>query len=400
MALTVHEPRVAFDQVSLFETKAEYCSGPIPNFSGRTISLFSGAGGLDLGLEKAGFETLACVEFDPNSRATLRKNRPNWKLVSGSGVEPGDIRHVSGEEILAETGLKLGEVDLLAGGPPCQSFSNMGLRRGEQDPKNGDLYLHYLRLVRELQPRGIIFENVEGFNHEQHRAVRTSLLSQLEALGYTLATGVLVAADYGDPQVRRRFVVIGVLGEEAPRLPIPTHFESTKSHHDFCIRTGIQVPFQPYVTVRDAFDQMERNRAQIPFDLKMGVSDVVLERMKYIGPGQNFKVLPEELLPNCWKSGRHQGADTFGRLRLDRPSVTIRTSGYNPAKGRYIHPTENRGLSTAEMAALQSFPPEYEFVCSTGRPTLVGVGRMIGNAVPINLATALGRSVARCLASL
>jgi DNA (cytosine-5)-methyltransferase 1 len=362
--------------------------------------LFSGAGGLDLGLEKAGFETLACVEFDPNSRATLRKNRPNWKLIKGSGAEPGDIRHVCGDEILESTGLKLGDVDLLSGGPPCQSFSNMGLRRGEQDPKNGDLYLHYLRLVKELQPRSIIFENVEGFNHEQHKAVRTSLLNQLEQLGYALSTGVLVAADYGDPQIRRRYVVIGVRGTEAPRLPIPTHFESAKTHRDFCIRTGLHVPFQPYVTVKEAFDQMERNRSKIPYDLKMGVSETVLARMKYIGPGQNFKVLPEEMLPDCWKSGRHQGADTFGRLRLDRPSVTIRTSGYNPAKGRYIHPTENRGLSTAEMAALQSFPPGYEFVCSTGRPTLVGVGRMIGNAVPINLATALGRSVAQCLATL
>jgi DNA (cytosine-5)-methyltransferase 1 len=101
-------------------------------------------------------------------------------------------------------------------------------------------------------------------------------------------------------------------------------------------------------------------------------------------------VLPMEMRPDCWKSGKHQGADTFGRLRLDRPSVTIRTSAYNPAKGRYIHPTENRGLSTLEMAVLQSFPEDWAFECD-GKPSLVAIGRMIGNAVPIKLASALGQ---------
>ena len=124
----------------------------------------------------------------------------------------------------------------------------------------------------------------------------------------------------------------------------------------------------------------------------MNISEKVRQRMQRIGPGQNFKALPMEMRPDCWRNGRHQGADTFGRLRLDRPSVTIRTSSYNPSKGRYIHPTEDRGLSTLEMAVLQSFPEEWRFVCA-GRPTLVGIGRMIGNAVPIGLATALGHAI-------
>ena len=130
----------------------------------------------------------------------------------------------------------------------------------------------------------------------------------------------------------------------------------------------------------------------------MNISQVVQDRMALIRQGQNFKVLPMDMRPNCWKEGRHQGQDTFGRLRADRPSVTIRTAAYNPAKGMYIHPYENRGLSSHEMAALQSFPPEWEFKCEgMKKVTLVSVGKQIGNAVPPLMAKAIGLAVRRAL---
>ena len=125
----------------------------------------------------------------------------------------------------------------------------------------------------------------------------------------------------------------------------------------------------------------------------MNHSAEMREKMALIGPGQNFKVLPFELRPDCWRSGKHQGQDTFGRIRGDRPAPTIRTAAYNPTKGRYIHPTENRGLNTAEMAVLQDFPPEWRFRSAKGAPKLVSVGRQIGNAVPPGLAEALGRAL-------
>ena len=126
----------------------------------------------------------------------------------------------------------------------------------------------------------------------------------------------------------------------------------------------------------------------------MGVSAPVEERMNYVGVGQNFKVVPAELLPNCWKSGKHVGSDTFGRLNPAEPSVTIRTAGYNPSKGRYIHPYENRGLDTIEMAKLQAFPSDWYFHCHDRKKvTLVSAGRQIGNAVPPPLAQMLGYSV-------
>jgi DNA (cytosine-5)-methyltransferase 1 len=119
----------------------------------------------------------------------------------------------------------------------------------------------------------------------------------------------------------------------------------------------------------------------------MNISDVVRDRMTYISPGENFHVLPMDKRPNCWKNGKHQGTDTFGRLKLNEPSVTIRTAAYNPMKGKYIHPIEDRGLSTHEMAAIQGFPCSWVFKCEKREKiTLVVSGKQIGNAVPPRLA--------------
>lgn len=364
------------------------------------VSLFSGAGGLDLGLESAGFETKACVEMDPNCRATLMQNRPGWILIDGKDKSrPGDIRSVDGEQILAALGTGRGNIDVVAGGPPCQSFSNLGLKRGRHDPVNGDLYQEYVRVVQQLLPKAIIFENVEGFNHAKHTDVRDYLFKELGEMGYKLASGVLNAASFGDPQIRKRFVVIGVR-EFRPLLPAPTHFESEQKYRSFFDSEALVVPpFRKFNTVQTALDELSswdlRGRSDL---LTMGVSNTVLARMKLISQGENFKVLPEDMRPTCWKTGKHQGNDTFGRLCSNRPSVTIRTSAYNPAKGRYIHPFEHRGLSTLEMAVLQSFPEGWKFKCS-GRQTLVGIGKMIGNAVPLNLSRALGLAVMNILDS-
>ncbi len=360
------------------------------------VSLFSGGGGLDLGLEQAGLETLACVEMDKHARATLAANRPQWQLIDGTGETPGDIRHVDGKTLLAQVNKKRGEVDVIAGGPPCQSFSNLGLKKGANDPINGDLYAHYLRLVEQVLPRAILFENVEGFAHPRNADVQQGLEAKLNDLGYKTISGILISANYGDPQLRRRFVMIGVRKGQ-PLLPAPTHFENEAKHQAFFDAETVPAgTFRAFQTVDNAFQLLTFWNKDRPDAVQMGISPKVVERMKLLGPGENFKALPREMLPDCWRSGGHQGADTFGRLWLDRPSVTIRTSAYNPSKGRYIHPTEHRGLSTLEMAVLQSFPEEWRFVCA-GRPSLVAIGRLIGNAVPVGLARALGLALRAAL---
>ena len=149
--------------------------------------------------------------------------------------------------------------------------------------------------------------------------------------------------------------------------------------------------FHPWVTVAEAFASIppgHRNRSDYAL---MNISPVVRQRMSCLQQGENFKALPMDMRPNCWKNGKHQGQDTFGRLRADRPSVTVRTAAYNPAKGMYIHPFENRGLSSHEMAALQSFPADWIFRCKgSDKVTLVSVGKQIGNAVPPLTARAVG----------
>ena len=360
------------------------------------ISLFTGAGGLDLGLELAGFETLGCIEVDKDCRETLKHNRHGWKLIDGSNHDlPGDIRGVNPHDVLAIFGLKRGELGLVVGGPPCQPFSNLGKKEGQHDCHNGDLYAEFTRMVDGLLPRGFIFENVEGFAQQKHEGIRNFMFSEFKRLGYRMTSHVLCSADYGDPQVRKRYVILGIRGIDHIALPMPEFFETNSKAIQFYGRIG-----REFVGQAKSWRNMGESLAQIPIPrltrsdcIQMGVSEVVAMRMSLVGAGENFKVLPIELLPNCWKSGKHQGQDTFGRLRADKPSVTIRTSAYNVSKGRFIHPFEDRGLNTAEMAALQSFPFEYEFKC-VGKPTLVGIGKMIGNAVPIRLARALGQAMA------
>lgn len=388
------------------ETGTEYVDiSSLPVFSnGRTrhvISLFSGAGGLDIGLEQAGFSTAVAVENDIDCRETLRFNRPEWKLFEKStweenGVqkqrEPGDIRMIDSSEILELANLKKGQTDLVVGGAPCQPFSNIGKKQGKDDEKNGDLFLEFVRIVKGVQPRGFIFENVAGITQGKHSEVLTYMYNQFEGEGYSISYAILNAADYGVPQTRERFFLIGLKGSRKPAFPLPSHFRSKILWEKFSRKLDQKPSYLPknWVSVKKAFSKIPTNSNNRSDYALMNVSQKVIDRMRLIKQDENFKVLPMDMRPNCWKNGKHQGQDTFGRLNENQPSVTIRTAAYNPSKGKYIHPNENRGLSTIEMAALQDFPKKWIFKClKREKITLVSGGRQIGNAVPPGLAKAL-----------
>ena len=369
------------------------------------VSLFSGAGGLDIGLEDSGFQTAVCVEYDIDCRETLRFNRPEWKLFE-EGVKvvegkissriPGDIREIEVEELLEFANLKKGEASLVVGGAPCQPFSNIGKKLGKDDEKNGDLFLEFVRIVKGVEPEAFIFENVVGITQQKHSDVIAYMMDKFKGLGYGISHTVLNAANYGVPQRRERFFLIGIKGVENPAFPLPTHFKNRKHYETFMDEVGGESngPFKKWVSVKKAFEKLPKGYTERSDYALMNISEKVVERMKYIEQGKNFKVVPDHLLPNCWKNGKHQGNDTFGRLVDDLPSVTIRTAAYNPSKGMYIHPSENRGLSTIEMATLQSFPYDWKFkVKSRDKVTLVSGGRQIGNAVPPGLAEALGSAI-------
>ncbi len=414
------EPNVVYNKSSLkiyLNTKSNVKYIDINNdnnkrngFHNTVVSLFSGAGGLDIGLEQAGFITKVCIENDIHCRETLKYNRPDW-LRFEEGIkysegklekrEPGDIRDIGVRELLEFANLKEKSVGLVVGGAPCQPFSNIGKREGKDDEKNGDLFLEFVRMVKGIQPKAFIFENVAGITQSKHNDVIKYMIESFAGSGYGISYTILNAANYGVPQRRERFFFIGIKGIVNPAFPLPTHIKDEKAWFVFTKdfkEKPLGVP-KKWISVKDALSRLPINYKLRDDYAVMNISPKVLERMTFIKQGENFKVLPYELRPECWRNGKHQGQDTFGRLIADIPSVTIRTAAYNPAKGMYIHPFENRGLDTIEMAKLQDFPFEWQFRCHNRKKlTLVSGGKQIGNAVPPGLARALGIAIKKQIA--
>lgn len=383
---------------------------PAQNRKYSVISLFTGAGGLDIGLEESGFTTEVCIEYDDDCRETLKFNRKDWKLFDSDtkivrGKEkkriPGDIRAISVTELLKFSNLKKGNIDLVVGGAPCQPFSNIGKKLGKNDQKNGDLFLEFVRMVKGLKPKAFLFENVVGITQEKHSDVIEYMINKFKGLGYGITYSILNSANYGVPQRRERFFMLGIKGIDEPAFPLPTHWKDVKHYNSFISEldtTPSCIQYKKWNSVYDAFKSLDDNFVNRPDYAIMNISDMVKTRMTYIRQGENFKVLPLDLRPNCWKEGKHQGNDTFGRMIGELPSCTIRTAAYNPAKGQYIHPTEDRGLSTVEMAALQTFPYTWVFKCKGNKKmTLVSGGKQIGNAVPPLLAKYIGLAIKKQL---
>lgn len=348
------------------------------------ISLFTGIGGLDAGLEESGFVPKVCVEIEENFRKTANLNFPHWPFISDQG---GDITKISPHALLEFAGLRQGEAALVTGGAPCQPFSNIGKRLGAEHEGEGRLFENFVKVVVAARPAMFLFENVEGMTHAKHQTIIQYMQRKFEAIGYSVNMTVLDASWYGVPQRRKRLFVIGRRDGLTPLFPFRTHADDPEHEWQRYLEAGATPPwkFDRSVTVKDAFATLTKKDLASNRCLVMKNSEYMKKRMQYIKGNGNFKDLPLHMRPQCWKNGRHQGADTFGRLDLHKPSVTIRTCAYNPTKGRYIHPMENRGLNTLEMATLQSFPKQWRYIGS-----LVSVGKQIGNAVPFQLAAKLG----------
>lgn len=343
-----------------------------------TLDLFAGAGGLTEGFKRAGgYRVVKAVELDPSAAATFRQNH-------------GDVVHAGGIEEWVDAG-DVPEVDVVLGGPPCQGFSLLG-RRDENDERN-TLWRQYARTLLIAQPRYFVLENVAAFLKTaefaglQGATARGGFLSD-----YALEFGVLNAAEHGAAQTRRRAIVIGCRRDIVhPGLPEPSS--------------------APQRTVRDAFDGVAANPTEVllpprhvdvdglrfpgPFrsdqlHLTRQYRSTTLARIRHIPEGGNRGDIPERLLPPCWKKHKTGSMDVMGRLRWDRPSVTIRTEFFKPEKGRYLHPVEHRAITPFEAARLQGFPDDYLW-CGTK----LSIARQIGNAVPIELAQSIGAHLRR-----
>ncbi|MBU1588960.1 MAG: DNA (cytosine-5-)-methyltransferase [Actinobacteria bacterium] len=358
------------------------------------VSLFSGAGGLDLAVERA--DAAPLVASDPGSGLTrvvvaTDYNAPaletlGFNFPHASSIN-GDIRNLDSEELLSLGGLRSGEPVLVVGGPPCTPFSKSGFwleqKRESRDP-NASLLDEYVRVVRDTRPEAFVLENVQGLTYKTHRAQFDRLLKSLTELGYNPQWRVLLAADYGVPQLRRRVFVVGRRDGKAFEFPAPTH--SGWSEHTRTFDPNLI----PHVTSKLAFEGLPA-----PLVPDEYVDGAYGELAAEIPPGQNY----------LWHTSRYGGRDVFEwrsrywtfLLRLDpnRPSSTLQAQ-----PGPYVGPFhwENvpgadgspraRRLRAAEILRLMSFPDD--FVIPAGR---ADVQRQLGNAVPLELGKAVMRAL-------
>ncbi len=367
------------------------------------ISLFTCGMGLDLGFEKAGFSTKYTNDITKYACATIRENRP------GVSCDEGDITDIPSAEILQKASLKRGQIDVVIGGPPCQSFSTAGKRRGFDD-RRGFALLQYLRIIGDLKPKFFVFENVPGLvsaakkhvsfydrmsadkkitGAQRYGSLFEEIMAEFRKIrGYAIEWRLLNAADYGVPQKRKRLILIG------SRTVNPSViFDEIESKARFADpKNASKLGKKPWKTLRDALDGLddaEKERVNFP---RWG------QYLKHIPPGGCWVDLPDHLKKTVMggaadssdpkKRGKQGGRRGFyRRLSWDAPSPTLVTS---PAQfGSCIcHPDELRPLTVREYARIQGFPDGWKFVGST-----IQKYRMIGEAVPVGLAKIIAGAI-------
>ena len=341
------------------------------------VSLFSGAGGLDLGLEQAGWDCLFATDVDKASIATLEANRGyplenGKKAFHGSIIEEADVRLLSGAEILAKVGARKGDVPLLAGGPPCQSWSSGGLQRGFDDPR-GKLVGEYLRIASEIDARWLMFENVRGLLTARGAdgipgSALASVRKDLFDLGWQTRVELLNAADYGVPQRRVRLILIAYRSGDAPPLPEPSHKDEPGRHAWVSLGTCLRKVGKLHA------DEIIRPTGKMASDLEG------------LPPGTGAKSPGKA---EATRPGGHWGYKQGAFIAdLSRPGRTVTASSQqdwvrDPKLGL-------RRLSPRECAAVQTFPKDWIFCGNRSEQY-----RLIGNAVPPLLARQLGNALAQ-----
>lgn len=340
------------------------------------IDIFSGAGGLSLGAEMAGFEIRYAVEKDKCAAMTYRYNHPNTLVLED------DIHNINPLEYL-----HAGEhVNIVFGGPPCQGFSFSNTRtRNLQNPSN-NLFEEFLRFVSVLLPDWFLFENVEGFYRFEKGFLRDKVKHCFEELGYTVNDSILIASDFGVPQHRNRFIMVGNRNGLLFRFPEkhPKVYSVIDAIGDLPELTNGQMddslPYKCSVKEASEYAQMMRRGSRTSKQNYVSRNaDYVVERYKFIAQGENWEAIPEELMTN-YKNKNLCHSGIYKRLVANKPSVVI--SNYR--KNMLIHPYQDRGLSVREAARLQSFPDKFIF-----KGNLMSIQQQIGNAVPPLLAKAV-----------
>ena len=354
------------------------------------ISLFSGAGGMDIGVQQAGFTILSCLELDKNCCETLRENisRENRKTI----VYAGDIKEVAPVQLLKYLGYNPGEVDLLFGGPPCQAFSQIGKKQSLLDER-GLLLFQMVRYAKVIQPRAIMIEQVKGLLTAKDLSgkrggVFEQFINELEELDYVPKWRVMLAADYGVPQLRERVFIVATKKPNGFQFPNPTHSKPSETMNLFNL--------PPYRTVGDVINGLgepvvKSDCSEIPDNSHYDVTPRRdRERIHGVPEGKNLSSqthLPKEQIGGLTKK------DTTKFLRLDRgkPSNTLRGGEI------FYHPLEDRYLTPREYMRIHGYPDSYvlrgPIRGRTGTVKDLDQHRQVGNSVPPPLAKAIAEKV-------
>lgn len=340
------------------------------------IDIFSGAGGLSLGAEMAGFQVRFAVEKDKSAAETYRYNHPDTLVLED------DIHNINPIEYLQPNE----HVSIVFGGPPCQGFSLSNTMTRNMKNPNNSLFEEFLRFVNEIQPDWFLFENVEGFAHFEEGKIQHLVEQRFRNMGYSVFSKVLWASDYGVPQHRNRFFMVG--NRLGIKFEYPEPFGIKITVNDAIgdlpdLMNGQQVDTLSYKLPANKASKyarmMRKGSKRSRQNYVSRNADYVVERYTHIKQGENWEAIPDELMQNyANKSNCHSGI--YRRLRANEPSVVI--SNYR--KNMLIHPFQNRGLSVREAARLQSFPDKFFF-----KGSLMHIQQQIGNAVPPLLAKAV-----------
>lgn len=367
------------------EDQLFYGSG-IPSRNGKPIALsfFSGAMGMDIGLEQAGFQTLLASEIDNACRKTIAKNRPDIALV-------GDIREFSPKMIRGISGLeKEDDIDLVVGGPPCQAFSTAGNRKGFEDER-GNVFLSFIDMIIGLNPKYAVIENVRGLlsaplKHRPHNqrgdgyanldvdelpgGALHEILNRLENAGYAVSFNLYNAANFGTPQTRERVIIICSRDGKKPPYLEPTNSDN------------INFGLPKWATFKQAVKGLSSDNAEF-----VSFPEKRLKYYRLLKAGQNWRSLPDDIQREAMGKSYFSGGGKTGflrRLHWNKPSPTLVTHPAMPATD-LAHPEELRPLSVQEYKRIQEFPEKWDI-----QGSLLDKYKQIGNAVPVGLGRAVG----------
>lgn len=344
------EKEIEYIDIQGIKAKRDYTS----------VELFAGAGGLALGLEMAGFHVQGLVEIDKFATKTLSMNRPNWNVIEE------DIVKVATEGMRKYLSKEL-EIDFISGGYPCQAFSYAGHKLGLEDVR-GTMFYYFAQIIDEIKPKVFLAENVRGLiSHDGGKTLKT-MVNIYENLGYRITWHLVKANDYNVAQKRERVIIVGI-------------------RNDYDVEYMLPKPYEYKPVLRDALKNVPKSIGE-QYPLK---KRKVLE---LVPPGGYWRDLPEEIAKEYMGKSFYSGGGRTGmarRISWDEPCLTLTCSPAQKQTER-CHPDETRPFTVREYARIQSFPDEWEFAGSMGQQY-----KQIGNAVPVELAKAIGLSIIHVL---